>query len=73
MDYDSTPITATMIAGSTSVMVNVPVIMDNIVEKQETFNLTFTINPSPLSSQVTKGNIIEAVGIITDNTSKINH
>ena len=73
MDYDSASINATIIAGSIGVVVNVPVIMDNIVEKQETFKLKFTINPSPLSSRVTLGIIIEAVGIITDNTSKINN
>ena len=72
MDYDSAPINATITTGSIGVVVNVPVIMDNIVEGPEKFNLSFTINPSPLSSRVIKGNTIEAVGIITDDTSKIN-
>ena len=69
MDYDSTTITATFTAGSTSTTVNVPVIMDNIAERPEEFDLTLTI-PSSLTGQVISGNIINAVGIITDNTSK---
>ena len=39
MDYDSNPIMATFTAGSTSAMVNVPVTMDSIVERGETFDL----------------------------------
>ena len=69
MDYDSTPLNATFTAGSTSTIVNVPVIKDDIAEKSETFNLNFTI-PSLLENRVISGTIITAVGNITDSTSK---
>ena len=69
MDYDSTPLNATFTAGSTSTIVNVPVIKDDIAEKSETFNLNFTI-PSSLENRVISGTITTAVGNITDNTSK---
>ena len=71
MDYDSTPLNATFTAGSNSTVVNVPVIRDDIAEESETFDLSFTI---PLSlekiDQIMPGTITEAVGNITDNTSK---
>ena len=69
MDYDSTPINATFTAGTTRAMVNVPVTMDDIVEEQERFNLSFTI-PSSLQGQVISGDTATANGIITDDTSK---
>ena len=69
VDYDSNPINATFSAGSTSAMVNVPVTMDGIVERTETFGLSFTI-PSSLHGQVMEGAITTAVAIITDDTSK---
>ena len=71
MDYDSTPLNATFTAGSNSTVVNVSVIKDDIAEESETFDLNFTI---PLSlekiDQIMPGTIAEAVGNITDNTSK---
>ena len=68
MDYTSTPITATFIAGADSTTIDVPVTSDNATEESETFDLTFTI-PSSLS-RVIPGNIIMAVGNITDSTCK---
>ena len=70
VDYTSTPIDATFAANTTSTTINVPVSKDNIAEESETFNLTLTIPPS-LSSQVIPGKITKAVGVITDDTSKI--
>ena len=69
MDYDSTPLNATFTAGSNSIVVNVSVIKDNIIEQKETFDLNFTI-PSSMKDQIMPGTIIEAIGNITDNTSK---
>ena len=66
MDYTSTPITATFTAGTTSTSINVPVTMDDIVERPETFDLTLTI---PSSLYVLPGNIPMAAGNITDTTS----
>ena len=70
MDYISVPITTTFTAGTTITTVNVAVIMDDILEKSETFDVTFTIPPS-LKYQVIPGAISEAVGIITDSTGNI--
>ena len=70
MDYTSIPISATFTPGSTNVMVNVPITMDDIVEESETFALIFTI-PEILSGKVIPGNITTANGTITDDTSKI--
>ena len=74
MDYDSNPLNATFTAGSNSTVVNVPVIKDDIAEESETFDLNFTI---PLSlekiDKIMPGTITEAVGNITDNTSKKIH
>ena len=72
MDYTSTPITATFPAGATSVIVDVPVTVDNIAEQRETFDLSFTI-PSSLSGQVSPGRITEAVGVILDDTRKLSN
>ena len=65
MDYDSTPINATFTVGTTRAMVNIPVIVDNIVEEPEMFDLSFTI-----PSSVIPGAIATATGTITDDTSK---
>ena len=70
MDYNTSPIPATFIAGSTSTTVNIPLFSDNTVEGLETFKLNITI-PPPLIGRVTLGAIAEAVGNITDDTGKI--
>ena len=68
MDYISTPITATFTAGTNSTTIDVPVSTDDSAEGPETFDLTFTI-PSSLS-RVVPGDIVMAVGNITDTTSR---
>ena len=70
MDYISTPITVTFAANTTSTTVNVPITKDNIAEQSETFDLTFII-PSSLSGQVIPKRITKAIGVITDDTSKM--
>ena len=70
VDYISIPIIATFAANTTSTTINVPVTKDNIAEESETFDLTFIIPPS-LRSQVIPKRITKAVGVITDDTSKI--
>ena len=69
MDYDSTPLNATFTAGSTSTVVNVPVIRDNISEQIETFDLIFII-PLLLVDKVIPGNITKADGNIIDTSGK---
>ena len=70
MDYNTSTIPATFIAGTNSTTVTMSLISDDIVEGPETFKLNITIPPS-LSGRVTLGTITEAVGNITDDTSKI--
>ena len=70
VDYISTPISATFVANTTSTTINVPVTKDNTAEQSEIFDLTFIIPPS-LSGQVFPGNVTKAVGVITDDTSKM--
>ena len=70
VDYSSTPITATFAANTTSTTIDVPVTIDAIAEESEAFDLTFIIPPS-LRGQVIPGKITKAVGVITDDTSKM--
>jgi len=67
VDYTSTPITATFPAGTNSTTISVPVTMDNIAEQSETFDLSLTIT----GENILPGDIIRAIGNITDATSKI--
>ena len=69
MDYDSTPINATFIAGTNSTTVNITVIMDGVAERDELFDLNFTI-PSSLKDKISFGDATSAVCIVADNTSK---
>ena len=70
VDYTSTPIIATFAVNTTSTTINVPVTKDNIAEESETFDLTFVI-PSSLRGQLIPKRITKAVGVITDDTSKM--
>jgi len=67
VDYTSAPITATFPAGTNSTTVSVPVTMDNIAEQSETFDLGLIIT----GENILPGDIIRAIGNITDATSKI--
>ena len=53
-DFDSTMQTVTIIAGTNSSMVNIPVFNDNIVEKDETFIMSLSV-PSSLGHEITTG------------------
>ena len=70
MDYTSTPIIATFAANTTNTTIDVPVTKDIVAEELEAFDLTFII-PSSLSGQVIPGKITKAIGVITDDTSKM--
>ena len=69
MDYDSSPINATFIAGTNSTTVNITVIMDGVAERDELFNLNFTISSS-LKNKILFGNTTNSTCIIVDKTSK---
>ena len=49
--------------------VSVPIMMDNIVEEREEFDLTLNVLPS-LAPTITAGSRDRAVGVIIDTTSK---
>ena len=68
-DYDSTPITASFTAGTTSTMINVPITNDTNAEEIETFNLNIII-PSSLLGRLFLGERAMAVGKIIDASSK---
>ena len=62
IDYTPDPITATFIAGTNTTTINVSVIMDDIVEGTEMFNLIIIL--PPLNSDVTlDGQSIATVNI----------
>lgn len=61
---------ATFPIGTEMTTINVPVIMDNVIEKVEAFKLNFVILTS-LSGKVVPGTITSATGFIIDETGKI--
>ena len=68
MDYDSGPYTVTFPAGQTTVIFNIPINDDNILEGNENFILT--INASSLSNGVTRGGPYQATVTIVDNDDR---
>lgn len=68
VDYESTPVDAIFVAGTTRATINISLTTDNILEQSETFDLSFIIPPS-LHGQVLSG-INKAVVNITDDTRK---
>ena len=69
IDFSRVPLTATFASGMTMSNVSIPVIMDNIVELQEEFNLILNV-PSSLGPAITIDGRNTAVGVITDSTGK---
>jgi len=67
VDYNSGPYTVPFPAGVTSVSFDVPINNDNIVENNETFNLTIL---SSSSNKVTLGSSVEATVTIFDRDCK---
>ena len=55
-DFNSTMQTITIIAGTNSRTVKIPVFNDNIVEEDETFIMSLSV-PSSLGSKITTGTI----------------
>ena len=68
-DFDSAMQTVTIIAGTNSSMVNIPVTNDNVVERDETFIMSLSI-PSSLGSKITTGTITSTTVTIIDTSSK---
>ena len=61
--------TAKIVAGTSGSMVNIQVMDDKIVEKNETFDINLNIPPE-LSPGVVAGSIARATVTIIDTTSK---
>ena len=70
IDFNSTPQTITMTAAANSTTIQITVINDNIVEGNETFNMSLTV-PSSFGPRITTGNIISATATIIDTTSEL--
>ena len=75
VDFNSTMQTVTIINGTNSTTVNIPVIDDDIVEGNEMFNITLSLPSSLNGAGVVLANdsdIVSATGIIIDTTIIIN-
>ena len=68
MDYDSGPYNILFSAGQTSVKFNVSIIDNDLLEDNETFNLT--IIPSSLPSKVNTSNPAQVTVTIVDDEGK---
>ena len=68
VDYDSGPYTVTFLAGQTNISFSVPINDDNILEKDEAFNLI--ISPTSLSSRINIGAQSQATITIVGNDRK---
>jgi len=71
IDYDSGPYTVTFLAGQTSVLFNISIIDDSILEGNEIFDLT--IDASLLPSRVIVVSPHKATVTIVDNDGKLCH
>ena len=69
-DFDTTPLTATFASGTITSNVTVRVINDNFLEGEEEFDLMLDVPPSLGPAIAVNSMNDEAVGIITDSTSK---
>lgn len=75
IDYEPGPFTVTFPAETTTALINVTIIDNNIKENDKSFYLTFnsssiTTNPSPLSNDVNVGNVSEVLVTIIDDERK---
>ena len=69
IDFNTTTLTATFAIWMTMSNISIPIMMDNIVEEREEFDLTLNVSPS-IASAITAGSRDSAVGVIIDTTSK---
>ena len=70
VDFNSTTQTATITAGTNNSTINITVINDDIVEGNETFNMTLDV---PTSRGIIAGAITRATVTIIDSTSMLHH
>ena len=72
IDFDSDPQTINIIAGTSSSTIQITVINDNIVERDESFSMSLTV-PSLYSPGISAGNITSATATIIDTSSELKH
>ena len=70
IDFDSSLQTITITAGTNSSTINITVINDNIVEGNETFNMSLMV-PSSLGPEISTGIIASAAVTILSTNSKL--
>ena len=70
IDFDSAQTMAIITAGSTIGAVNISVVNDNIVEGNETFNMSLAVPPS-LGPRILSGGITSATATIIDTSSEL--
>ena len=63
---------ATITAGNSIGAVNITVINDNIVEGNETFNMSLTV-PSTLGPRIKAGAITSTIATIIDTSSELHY
>ena len=68
-DFNTTSLTATFPVNATNTTVRITVKNDNIVEGNETFNMSLNV-PSSLAPGIIAGLVSSATGIIIDSSSK---
>ena len=68
-DFDSVTQTVTIVAGTSSTTVNIPLQNDSLPERDEMFNISLTVSSS-LGSSITTGNMAIAVAVIMDTSRK---
>ena len=71
-DFNSATQTITIVAGTNSSMVNIPVTDDDIVEGDETFSMSLTVLSS-YGPGITTGTITSATVTIIDTSSELHH
>ena len=72
-DYNASNITATIIAGTTSAKIYIPITNDSHVEELETFDLNIAIPsslPPSLDGRLSVGGITTAIGRIFDRSGE---
>jgi len=69
VDYTSTSLLATFSVGTNKTEISIPISEDSVIEKDEEFDLIFTI-PLSISDVIIAGTEMIATGVIIDSTGK---
>ena len=69
VDFSTAILTVTFTSGVTTNTANVMILPDTIIESNEMFDLTISV-PSLFNGRLSAGIRVNAIGVITDPTSK---